>query len=228
MRLPAPSTNENPTSAPDATMLFVCETPPFGIVPRSACWMSSASVSVNSPRGSQTSAFSMPCAVMWLGCEPLRPYWFGFDLACRTRTISAMSVWPSQFASPQSVMSARSGKIALAAVTAASRIRFVIRFMLMFLHPPSGQRHKFTTNPRMAQWRPARRGPYQIANLHEDNFDCFRCWEIGSLGVKEVIINLNTSFRYNTPCYTSRRGAERQSSQRLSHCLSMYLFSPIG
>ena len=31
-------------------------------------------------------------------------------------------------------------------------------------------------------------GPYQIANLHVDNFYCFRCWEIRSLGVSEEII----------------------------------------
>ena len=38
----------------------------------------------------------------------------------------------------------------------------------------------------------------------------------------------NSSFRFTTPCYISRRGAERQSSQRLSHCLSMYFFHQLG
>ena len=159
VRLPAPSTNENPTSAPDATMLFVCRPGAFGIIPRGAFWMRNASLTVKSPRGAMTSAFSMPCAVMWLGCEPLRPYWAGFDWVCRTRTTSAMSVWPSQFASPQSVMSAQSG---VAAATAASINNFVILFIsISFMRltpfslpshlarfPPPFARRDYTSPPR--------------------------------------------------------------------------------
>ena len=61
-------------------------------------------------------------------------------------------------------------------------------------------------------------GPRQVlfTNLH-----CQHCSQITN-------VNLNSSFRFTTPCYISRRGAERQSSQSLSHCFSMYLFAPIG
>ena len=47
-----------------------------------------------------TSAFTAPCSVICLLSVPLTPYLFGFARACMISTASAISIVPSQLASP--------------------------------------------------------------------------------------------------------------------------------